>query len=126
MQAYCELGDIELRAGNLPEARRLHRQCILAFQEFGGRAYVAHELESFAFIAQADNQPARAARLLGAAEAVQERIGTSPFGVERLENEYKKTIAWLHTQLDETAYDACWSEGCAMTMEQAISYALQE
>ena len=72
------------------------------------------------------NQPARAACLLGAAEAVQEGIGTSAVGVERLEDEYQRTVAWLHTQLDETAYDACWSEGCAMTMEQAISYALQE
>ncbi len=125
-QAYNDLGDIELRAGNLPEAQRLHRQCILASQEFGARAFVAHELESFAFIAQADNQPARAACLLGAAEAMQEGIGTSAFGVERLENEYKRTVDWLHAQLDETTYDACWSEGCAMTMDQAISYALQE
>jgi predicted ATPase/class 3 adenylate cyclase len=124
--SYHELGDIELRAGNLAEARRYLQNCILVFQELGQQAFVAHELESFAFIAQADNQPARAARLLGAAEAVQEGIGTSAMGVERLKNEYNRAIAWLHTQLDETAYDACWSEGCAMTMEQAISYALQE
>jgi non-specific serine/threonine protein kinase len=125
-QAYSELGDIALGAGDLAEARRYHQQAILAWQELDQVAFVAHELESFAFIAQAENQPARAACLLGAAEAVQEGIGTSAIGVERLENEYKRTVAWLHAQLDETAYDAGWSEGCAMTMDQAISYALQE
>jgi len=124
--SYHELGDIELRAGNLAEARRHLQNCILAWQEFGQQAFVAHELESFAYIARAQNEPLRAARLLGAAEAVLEGIGTSAVGVERLEDEYQKTVIWLHTQLDETAYEAAWSEGCAMSMEQAISYALQE
>jgi hypothetical protein len=80
----------------------------------GQRAFVAHELESFAFLAQAHNQPARAARLLGAAEAIQERIGTTAFGVLRLEIEYERTVAWLHAQLDETTFNTYWSEGCAM------------
>ena len=64
--------------------------------------------------------------MLSAAEALREGIGTSAFGVMRLENEYQKTVAWLHTQFDETAYAAHWSEGCDMSMEQAIAYALEE
>jgi non-specific serine/threonine protein kinase len=123
--AYIELGDTELCAGNLPEAERYHQQCILAFQQFSNRAFIAHGLESFAFIARARNQPARAARLLGAAEGLREGMGISVFGVERLENEYNKTIAWLHTLFDETTYRAHWDKGCDMGMEQAISYALE-
>jgi tetratricopeptide (TPR) repeat protein len=124
--SYCELGDIELRAGNLAEARRHLQNCILVFQELGQQAFVAHELESFAYIERSQNQPVRVACLLGAAEAVLEGIGTSAVGVERLEDEYQKTVDWLHAQMNETAYEACWSEGCAMTMDQAISYALME
>ena len=77
-----------------------------------------------AIIARVENKPWRAVRLLGAAEAVQEGLGTSAFGVERFEDEYQKTISWLHTQMDENAYRASWSEGKAMTLDQAVSYAL--
>jgi non-specific serine/threonine protein kinase len=96
------------------------------WQEMGQQAFVAHELESFAFIAQRQNQAERAERLLGAAEALRERIGTSAIGVGRLEKEYESAVSWLHSQFDETAYPAHWSEGCAMTMDQAISYALEQ
>jgi hypothetical protein len=81
-------------------------------------------LESFAFIAREQNMPARTARLLGAAEAVREGIGISVMGIHRLDDEYDKTIAWLNTELDEAARDACWSEGCSMTVDQAVAYAL--
>jgi non-specific serine/threonine protein kinase len=123
--ARYQLGDIELRAGNLLEAQRHHLQTILVWQELGQIALIIHELESFAYIAREQNQPLRAARLLGAAEAVQERIRASAIGVMRLQDEYQKTVAWLHAQLDESAYDARWSEGGAMSMDQAISYALE-
>jgi predicted ATPase len=124
--ATFHLGDVELCAGNLMEAQQHHRQTILACQEFGQFALAAHELESFAYIAQAQNQPVRAARLLGAAEAVQKSIGTSAIGVERLQDEYQKAVAWLQSQLDESALAAIWSEGCALTMDQAISYAVEQ
>ena len=120
------LGDIELCAGNLSEAQRHHRQAIRTWQELHQVAFLAHELESFAYMAREQKQSLRAARLLSAAEAVQERIGTSALGVMRLEGEYQKTVAWLHTQFDETTYAAHWSEGCDMSMEQAIAYALED
>ena len=50
----------------------------------------------------------------------------SAFGVERLENEYKNAVAWLHIRFDETAFDALWAEGCAMDMSQAIAYAFEQ
>jgi tetratricopeptide (TPR) repeat protein len=126
IQAYNELADIELSAGYLAEARRYLRQSLAAGQELDQRAFVAHALESFAFIAQAQNQPLRATRLLGAAEAVREGLGTSAVGVHRLEADYQKAIAWLHTQLDDSAYAAHWSEGHAMSLGQAVAYALEE
>ena len=67
---YSELAHIERRAGNLEEARRLYQQTIVVWQEFGQRAAIAHQLECFAFLARAQDQLVRAARLLGAAEAL--------------------------------------------------------
>jgi len=125
-QVTTELADIELRAGNLAEAERYNQECLLVFKRIGQRAYITHGLESLALIAQAKDQPERVACLFGAAEAVREGLGISLIGITRLENEYAIAIAWLHTRLDETAYITCWSEGCCMTMDQAIAYALEE
>ncbi len=123
--AIYHLGDVELYADNLLEAQQHHRRAIVSCQELGQFALVAHELESFAYLAQALNQPIRAARLLGAAEAVQESIGTSAVGVERLPDLYERALTWLHTRLDDATYDTHWSEGRDMMMDQAISYALE-
>jgi tetratricopeptide (TPR) repeat protein len=122
---YSQLADIELCAGNLPEAQRIQQQVLLAWQQLDQRAFLAHTLESYAYIARQQDNPQRAACLLAAAEAVREGVGTSEMGIQRIEVEYKKTIAWLHSELDETAYDQSWSEGCSMTLDQAVAYALE-
>jgi tetratricopeptide (TPR) repeat protein len=124
--AYNELAGIELHTGNLAEARRYLKECIITGKELNLRTIVAQALESYAYIAQAQNLPIRAVRLLGAAEAVREGLGTSVIAVHRLENDYESTVTWLHAQFDETVYDEYWSEGCGMSMEQAVSYALEE
>ena len=76
-------------------------------------------------IAQAQNQPARAARLLGAAEAMIEGTGISAVGVFRVQSEYENAVAWLHAQIDEAAFRACWAEGRAMGLDQAVAYSLE-
>jgi len=40
--------------------------------------------------------------------------------------EYDRTVAAIQTQLNEAAFAAAWAEGRAMTLEQAIAYALSE
>jgi hypothetical protein len=66
----------------------------------------------------------RTARLLGAAEALRETIGALPNAAPRLE--FHRTLAATRSQLDEAAFAAAWAEGRAMTLEQAIAYALKE
>ncbi len=121
---YSELGDLELRTGNLSQAQSYHEQSISSFQEISQRALVIHDLESFAYIAHRLNKPERTARLLGAAEALRAETGISLVGIMRIEDEYERAIGWLHTQCDETTYNVRWDEGRAMSMDQAIFYAL--
>lgn len=54
--------------GRLGEAAAVYRQTILAWQEQGHRAAVAHQLECFAYIAIDQGKFAYAAQLLGAAQ----------------------------------------------------------
>ena len=44
--------------------------------------------------------------------------------MDRTENE--RTLAILHAHLDEAAFAAAWAEGAALSLEQAVAYALAE
>src|SRR5205085_12510285 len=64
-----------------------------------------------------------AARLYGAAEILRESIGTSVAPADL--PEYERQIANARALLDPSAWEAVWAEGRALTMEQALAYALQ-
>jgi hypothetical protein len=64
----------------------------------------------------------RAVRLYAAAEALQETLGMSLLFPDYQRSNHEQTIAMLRTNLDEATFIKTWSEGRAMTMEQAIAY----
>ena len=66
----------------------------------------------------------RAARLLGAATGQFEAIGAAMWPADRLE--YERTVAAARAALSEEVFAAAWAEGRAMTLDQAIAYALEE
>jgi hypothetical protein len=68
------------------------------------------------------DQPGRGARLLGAAEALLEAIG----GVLDPDDGmvYEQGVASARAQLSEAEFERAWAEGRAMSMEEAIEYAL--
>jgi hypothetical protein len=101
----------------------LYSKTLPGWQELGHRAALAHELECFAFIAVAQAQPQRAARLLGRAEALRESIDSPMRASEHAE--YDQNVSALRAQMDDSAFAAAWAEGRAMMMEQAIALALE-
>jgi hypothetical protein len=64
----------------------------------------------------------RAARLLGAAEALRKAIGASVYEVDRADHE--RAAASIRSGSGAKGLDRAWAEGRAMTLEQAIEYAL--
>jgi hypothetical protein len=61
---------------------------------------------------------------LGAAEALRETIGLPLAPVDRAA--YERNVAAVRAQFDAASFAAAWAEGRAMTLEQAIAYALSE
>ena len=61
---------------------------------------------------------------MSAAEALREASSSPMTPQERVE--YDNEVASLRTGMDEKSFVLLWEEGRAMTMEQAIEYALQE
>ena len=80
-------------------------------------------LEGLAQIAGALGHTVRAARLWGAAEALRTRIGASLSPAER--SRHDGCVAATRARLDAATFEAAWAEGQAMTLEQAIAYALE-
>ena len=117
-----EIGHIARMKGDISQAKEIYRQTILAFQELGNRPAVAHQLECFGIIAVAEADSPRAGKLLGAAEALRERIESPMTDFER--NEYDQAVARLRALLPEAEFKTLWAEGRSMTREQAIRLAL--
>jgi predicted ATPase/DNA-binding CsgD family transcriptional regulator len=69
-------------------------------------------------------EPERAARLLGAAEVVEERIGALLEPSDQ--SELERNIAEVRGLLDEATFQAAWAEGRKLTLEQAVAEALRE
>jgi len=117
-----DLAHILRREGNYIEAIPAYQETIKEWQRMGHRSAVAHQLECLAFIAKAMEQPDQAARLLGAAEALRQKIEIDMTPSER--EEYEKEVADLKANMDGKEFASLWAEGRSLSMEQAIQFAL--
>jgi hypothetical protein len=63
----------------------------------------------------------RAARLLGAAEALREVAEAAMSGFER--EEYDSAVGRLRQELDRGSLGSAWAEGGGMTADAAVAFA---
>ena len=119
-----ELGHIARLSGDLPQARAIYRQTLVRWQDLGHRSAIANQLECFAIMAVSEEEPHRAVKLFGAAEALRDKAQSPMTDQERVE--YDQSVAQLRAMISEAEFNARWAEGRAMTMDQAIRFALQE
>jgi hypothetical protein len=79
-------------------------------------------LERLAIAALARDEAVRAVRLLGAMRALREAIG-APLPPDN-QSHYFGIVAGARARMGEAEYAQAWAAGRAMTLEQAIAYAL--
>jgi DNA-binding CsgD family transcriptional regulator/tetratricopeptide (TPR) repeat protein len=118
-QGYVALGQ-----GNYEAARVFFTDSLQQQLERGNRAGVAEGLAGLAALAGVQAVPERAAQLFGAATAIRETIAAPMWPAERFEVERHE--AALRAQLDEPTFARLQAAGRALTLEQAVAYALQE
>ena len=85
---------------------------------------VQSALEGFACLAGAKGEAERAARLWGAAQALHETKGI-PRDTDFLA-EADARISAVRSGMGEEAWEEAWRKGRAMTLDEAVSYALEE
>jgi predicted ATPase/class 3 adenylate cyclase len=110
------------RDGQVEAAESEYRQTLHGWLHFGNRGAVANQLESIGMLAVARNDPLRAARLFGAAEALRHESHAPMTSVER--EEYDSALVDLNRQLDRSALDAAWAAGGDLTLNEAVAVAL--
>ena len=122
--ALNTLGWVAFLRGDSERARALYAESIRAQREIGAKVSAPENLLGLACVAAARGEAERATRLFGASEALPEAMG-APLepGEMALQEPY---LAASRSQLDETSWQEAWAEGGAMTLEEAISYALEE
>jgi predicted ATPase/class 3 adenylate cyclase len=122
--ALNTLGWVALLRGDSERARALYAESIQAQREIGAKVTAPENLQGLACVAAARREAERAARLFGASEALPEAMG-APLepGEMALQEPY---LAAARSQVDETSWQEAWAEGRAMTLEEAIAYALEE
>ena len=118
-----ELGHVARHTGKISEAKKIYFETLRGWQNMGNRSAIANQLECFALLAITEEEPQHATILFGAAEALRERIQAPMTDYEQVE--YDRSIMQLRSLLPETEFNPLWSEGRAMTMEQAIEMALR-
>jgi len=120
--ARSDLAHALRRSGEIDEALSEYRATIHAWRHLGNRGAIANQLESVAFIAQARGDGMRAARLLGAAEALREVADAGMLNIELAE--YDVELSRLRNDMDADALARAWAAGREMTMDEAVDLAL--
>ncbi|MBL7063653.1 MAG: tetratricopeptide repeat protein [Anaerolineae bacterium] len=128
--SLARLGSVAAARSKYERAEMLYREGLALLREVGEKRDIAECLEGMAGMAlrlgsgQACGQgrAGRAARLLGAAEALREAIGAPLPSADRAG--YERLVATVRVRLGEGTFEQAWGQGRVMPLEQAIEYAL--
>jgi hypothetical protein len=120
-RAIGYMGYANLLRGDREAARGSFRTSLGTFRDRDDKQGIAEGLEGLAAL---EEEPARAARLAGAAEVVRETITAGPLPFDRAVTE--QHLEETRSSVDVSAWRAAWDDGRMMPLDRAIRYALGE
>ena len=123
-RSLADLGYIELGEGRLSEARAAFRESLEIFGELQHRRGVARVLEGYATLALAAGEAEGALRLAAAASRIRRQIDAPLPRDEQAGLE--ETVRSAKASLPGSRCEEAWTEGTAMSLEEAIAYAVRQ
>jgi non-specific serine/threonine protein kinase len=115
---------IALLQNDLGRAADLYTESLTLAWDTGMNPIVHHDLEGLACLAGAEGETERAARLWGAAQTLHEAKGI-PRDTDFLA-EADTRISAVRLGMGEEVWEEAYRKGRAMTLDEAVSYALEE
>jgi predicted ATPase/class 3 adenylate cyclase len=120
----CNLALVAMNRGHYERARTLLEDSLALSRELDHKLYIADALNAAGRIAGERGEALRSARLCGAADALREAIRAPlPPAKHAVVRPYLNAA---RSQLGEAAWEEAHVEGQSMTLEEAVSYALEE
>jgi predicted ATPase len=117
------LGYVALALGDVERAKVLMVEALNLHHEQKNSPGVIECLGGLAGVAGTQKQPIQACHLFAAADALRKSLGVFMWPAERVD--YERYLSATQTQLDGETWQDLWQEGRAMSLEQAIEYALK-
>jgi non-specific serine/threonine protein kinase len=137
MAIYRDLGDrrgiarslgnqslVTLAQGDHARAAALCRESLALYRATGDTWGIGRYLPVLAGAVFAEGRADRAARLFAAATALRGRLGTPLPPL--VQPAHDRVVAAARANLGEAAFAAAWTDGDAMSAEEAVAYALGE
>jgi predicted ATPase/transcriptional regulator with XRE-family HTH domain len=122
--ALYTLARAALASGGHGWAALCFREALVFASEAADKTSSAYCIQGLAAAAGARGEQQRAARLLGAAEALLEAAGV-PAYVTADHDLHQRAASAARERLGEEAWTAAWDEGRAMSFDRAVAYALE-
>jgi predicted ATPase/DNA-binding CsgD family transcriptional regulator len=125
-EAYqlANLGLVAQHLGNFEQAEPMIKQGLVLCKELNAKYPIPVFMAILSGPVATRGDPERAARLLGASDALFKTMGLGLQPPDQPEIDRYKTS--MREQLGEKAFKTAWEQGQAMSLEQAIAYALEE
>jgi predicted ATPase/class 3 adenylate cyclase/DNA-binding CsgD family transcriptional regulator len=112
---------VAIAQGEPDQAERDAQDALTCGAEIEAYLLIPDILECLAALAGDSASHREAARLLGAARAIRQRMGAVRFKI--YDADYQASVAVLRDAMDEKEFDIAWTEGAALSTEEAIAYA---
>jgi tetratricopeptide (TPR) repeat protein len=116
------LGDVECDRGNLPAGLSRYAEALALWQELKDGWGIADALVGFVDVAAMTGQAERAARLLGAAEALYQAAGVALPPYDR--PNYERAMTTTRASLGDEVFASLRTEGRGLVIEEVIAEAL--
>ena len=117
-------GYLALKEADYERAYVLFRESLIRNQELGHQIGIAGAMTGLAKLALEVGNLSRAAQLFGIIEGRLAALSLPLYITDQVE--FNHGISTLHTQLDEKTYAKFWTKGKAMSLDEAIVFALEE
>ncbi len=117
------LAELRVRRGDPEGAAALYAEVITTYRDAAEGPRLPIPLDGLAIVAALEGRPDRAARLWGASQASLESMSAALDTV--LHEERAAAIASAREALGDDAFERLFAEGQAMSLDEAIAYALE-
>ena len=116
------LGSIRLEEGGRVAAGKLLQESLTVARDAHYRPLIAGSLESLAWLAFREGRPHRAACLFGSASVLRQGVKAHPMQTARPSQDAH--VDAVRTALGEDTFADAFAQGRAMTLDEAVAYAL--